>query len=412
MRSLRIAMVAPCPFPTPQGTQVFIGQLARALGECGHRVDLITYHYGDENIREIVPPHRSRPLPISGRLTSGPSLRKPLFDLLLTVKLDQVVRRKGADLIHAHNYEGALAGLLVSRLRKVPLVFHTHNIMTDELPGYFRSAIGRNLARHLGSFLDRQVPRRADACIAVTPQTARFIRRMGVIPGRATIIPPAIDADQFAGPSAREQSDGARLLYAGNLDHYQNLGFLLESFARVLAHRPDCRLWIVTHARPELLEKTARRLDTEKAVTVIRADSFETLRCYLERCDLALCPRISPYGFPIKLLNYLAAGKPVVACRSSAQGVHHGVDGWVVEDNDVAGFAGAVLTLLQDEELRRRLSANARRTALERFSWKTLIPRYEEVYAETLKRWQAQHRRKGNISDRMGTGGLSGWSSF
>ena len=41
MQTLRIAMVAPCPFPTSQGTQVLIGQLAQALRKRGHQVHLV-----------------------------------------------------------------------------------------------------------------------------------------------------------------------------------------------------------------------------------------------------------------------------------------------------------------------------------------------------------------------------------
>jgi glycosyltransferase involved in cell wall biosynthesis len=60
----------------------------------------------------------------------------------------------------------------------------------------------------------------------------------------------------------------------------------------------------------------------------------------------------------------------------------------VVEDNDREGFAEAILTLLEDQALSRRLSENARRTARENFSWDALIPRYEEVYRKVLDRWK------------------------
>jgi 1,2-diacylglycerol 3-alpha-glucosyltransferase len=393
MRSLSIAMVAPCPFPTSQGTQVFIGQLARALHRRGHRVHLVTYHYGEEGLDgrlNGVGLYRSRSLPLTGKLTSGPSFQKPFFDLLLTAKLDQVVRRSRADLIHAHNYEGLLAGLVIGHLRKVPVIFHTHNTMMDELPSYRHSHLGRKMARLLGNLLDGQLPRRAQACIAVTPQIAHYIRHRGVSPGQARAIPPAVNEDPFPATISSQRSAGPpTVLYAGNLDRYQNLDFVIHSFGKVLSRRPDCRLRVITHAPAGDVARAARRWRSYPGIDVIRVESFEALLPHLQACDVVLCPRISPYGFPIKLLNYLAAGKPVVACRSSAQGIEHLHNGLVAEDNDLDGFAEAVLNLLEDEPLRRRLSANARRTAREMFSWETLIPRYEEVYRKTLERWNA-----------------------
>jgi glycosyltransferase involved in cell wall biosynthesis len=233
--------------------------------------------------------------------------------------------------------------------------------------------------------LDRQLPRRADACIAVTPQIVEFIEQMGTAVDTWTIFP-AIDLTQFDRPAAANQGARPQLLYAGNLDEYQNLSFVLRCFQSVLSQRSDCHLSIVTHSSPRHLTRAAAGLGLDEGLSIIHLDSFETMKAHLFRCHLTLCPRVSPYGFPIKLLNYLAAGKPVIACRSSAQGLTHMVDGWVVEDNDLTAFTGAIMTLIEDEKLRKRLSQNARRTAEEKFSWENSAERYEEVYQATLNR--------------------------
>ncbi len=391
MHSLRIAMVAPCPFPTSQGTQMLIGQLVKALRRRGHRVYLVTYHYGDKNLNCTGPVYRSWRLPISGKLGSGPSLQKPIFDMLLAIKLDQVVQREKAQIIHAHNYEGVLSGLLVRRLRKVPLVFHTHNTMTHELPSYSRSRLGRNLAGRLGRLLDHQLPRRADACIAVTPEIAAFARRHGAAAERTWTIPPAIDLDQLEIDSpvpTKSKGNIPHLLYAGNLDNYQNFGLVLKSLKEVVAHYPQCVLEVVTNSSPTRFRAQAEKMSLGKRVHFTQTTSFRTMEKFLFACDLALCPRVSPYGFPIKLLNYLAAGKPVVVCQGSANGIQNMIDGWVVRDNDAHAFAGAIVTLLGNHELRRKLSKNARQTAQESFSWKRCIPRYEEVYQTMLADWR------------------------
>lgn len=393
MQSLRIAMVAPCPFPTSQGTQVFIDQLAKALSRRGHQVHLVAYHYGNPKLDSQGAVHRSWRLPISHKLESGPSPQKPIFDMLLAVKLDIVVQREKTHLIHAHNYEGALVGLAVRRWRKIPLIFHTHNTMTHELPLYSRSQLGRHMAELLGRLLDHHLPRRADACIAVSPDIATFVLQHGTLAGRTWIIPPAIEADQFEMglKTFSENKDAVpRLLYAGNLDAYQNFGLILKSFKEVVHHYPQCVLEVVTNSPPNHFWDKAARMGLRERVHFTQTTSFPVMRELLAECDLALCPRVSPYGFPIKLLNYLAAGKPVVVCRGSANGIQHLVNGWVVGDNDVSGFAWAIMALLKDHRLRRRLSENAWRTAREEFCWERWVPRYEEVYRRVLEDWSSR----------------------
>src|SRR4051812_13309275 len=69
-RRLSIAMLAACPFPTHQGTQVFIRHLASALTGAGHDVHLISYGHGE--YEETMPFHLHRARPLSTRLRSGP----------------------------------------------------------------------------------------------------------------------------------------------------------------------------------------------------------------------------------------------------------------------------------------------------------------------------------------------------
>jgi glycosyltransferase involved in cell wall biosynthesis len=392
MKSLRIAMVAPCPFPTSQGTQVFIGQLVQALRKRGHQIHLLTYHYGDKSLNFPPPVRRSWRLPISHKLSSGPSPQKPIFDMLLAIQLNKLVQEERVQIIHAHNYEGMLVGLLIRRLRKVPVVFHTHNTMTNELPSYSRSPWGQRMAGWLARLLDGQLPGRADACIAVSPHIAAFIRQHGAAADKIWTIPPAIEAGQFEMDEKSIQGGekgGPHLLYAGNLDAYQNFSLILESLPEVVAHFPQCFLEVVTNSSPARCQEQANRMGLRERVRFTQTTSFRLMRELLAECDLALCPRVSPYGFPIKLLNYLAAGKPVVICRGSANGIQHLVNGWVVRDEDAHDFARAIVSLLGDPGLRHRLSENARKMVREKYSWEQWVPRYEEVYQKTLENRRA-----------------------
>jgi glycosyltransferase involved in cell wall biosynthesis len=279
--------------------------------------------------------------------------------------------------IHAHNYEAAIAGLAVGRLTRRPVVYHGHNALAEELPTYFRGVLAR-LAHRVGRLADAHVPRRADFCIAVSDDLGRILRSRGVAEDGLACIAPVSEPDAAPAPPARGGSN-ALVCYAGNFDGYQNLEFLLESFARVRARVPAARLVLVTHAAvaPRLRGPTA-------GVEVRRAGTYAEVRALLDAADVAVCPRAERSGFPMKLLNYMAAGKAIVASAGSAKGLSDGITGRVVADGDAPGFAAAVADLLEDAPTRHRLGAAARAVVEDPAAWETVLDRIEAIYRRVL----------------------------
>jgi glycosyltransferase involved in cell wall biosynthesis len=84
----------------------------------------------------------------------------------------------------------------------------------------------------------------------------------------------------------------------------------------------------------------------------------------------------------MKLLNYMAAGKAIVASAGSAKGVVDGVTGRVVADGDEAAFADAIVQLLRDPGERARLGAAARRAVADPAAWDGVLDRVESIYRQ------------------------------
>src|SRR2546428_504040 len=225
---MRLALVLAGRYPDLRGSQVLVQQLADGIRGRGHAVHLVTYGAVASG----------RPGPRAGRIAR---------DLGLVARLWRTVRREAIDLIHAHNYEAAIASLVVGRATGRPVVYHGHTALAEELPLYFRARLARALAHRLGRLLDAHVPRRADFCIAVTEELGEILRRRGVAARDLTCIAPAAAPRDASAHRPRAGSE-ALVCYAGNLDGYQNLGFLLRSFVRVRARVPAARLVLVTHA--------------------------------------------------------------------------------------------------------------------------------------------------------------------
>jgi 1,2-diacylglycerol 3-alpha-glucosyltransferase len=389
----KVVMVAASPFPYPQGSQVLVGQLSAALQRRGHGVRLVTYHFGIGQPPAGVALHRSRPLPGGRPVEARPSWQKPLLDLLLAGELLRTVRQSEPDVMHTHNFEGLLAALSVRRLTGVPVIYHVHNAMGLELHTYFRSRVGRWAGGVVGRWVDGHLARHAEYCIVLTERAAGYFRQRGV--QRMGVIPPGIDLEPGSAAGARQEvGDGPLVLYSGNLDPYQDLDLLLGAFRLVTCARPDVRLVFSTNDAPEEWEARAGELGIGERVVFVRSNDFEPARGLLAAADVAVCPRLTCLGFPIKLLNYMAAGKAIVASAGSACGLRHLENGWVVADGDVPGMAAAILALLDDPALARRLGEKAQDTARQEYTWERAAAAIEEIYRQVGRAGSSPGQRR------------------
>jgi glycosyltransferase involved in cell wall biosynthesis len=312
---------------------------------------------------------------------AGPSWQKPFLDLLLTQLVLQVVRCWQPDLMHTHNFEGLLAALFVRRLTNIPVIHHVHNAMGLELHTYFRTSLGRWLGRTTGHWVDAHLPRRADYCIVLNERAVGYFRQRGV--DRLRVIPPGIDLGSvLTGRGRFDLGGGPLVVYSGNLDRYQDLDLLLEAFRQLLAFRPDARLAFSTYAKPDKVRTRAEALGLADQTLFVVANDFGAVRELIAAADLAVCPRQVCLGFPIKLLNYMAEGKAIVASAGSACGLQHLENGWVVDNGDVAGMASAMRTLLDDPALAHRLGERARATVQHEYTWDRAVDSIEEIYRQ------------------------------
>jgi glycosyltransferase involved in cell wall biosynthesis len=387
-RAYRIVMVAACPYPTTQGTQVYIRGLCRALVASGHEVHLVTYHFGEDHLAPCgATIHRTAALRGYSKLRSGPGWGKPLLDLLLLQKLRKVIRAVQPDLIHAHNYEAQLVACLARRGAAVPVVYSAHNLMSDELESYFEGPISRRFARAVAGFLDRELPRRADRCVTLCEAAVPALAALGMEPSRIHPILPGLHADEF--PAAPRKPSGGvsglRVVYAGNPDSYQDLQLLFSAMASVCRHLPSARLRLVSSAGLGPTVELAQRCGLDsRFIEPFVEQRWTNVASLVGACDVAALPRRLCRGFPIKLMNYRALGLPVVACAGAAEGVRHGEDGLVVPF-DVDAYADALVSLLRDPELAVRMGQTARSETLREHRWERRVLDFERVYSVTLE---------------------------
>jgi len=389
MRRYSIAMIAPCPFPANYGTPGAIREMCETLSMQGHQIHVITYPFGEDlpvGSAKIWRPWYWRK---SNRLHAGPSCKKLLLDLLLLIKVCRVVRSEQIDIIHGHNYEGALIGFIAKLLTGKPLIYNAVNLMADELPsyGFIKPAF---LANPIARFLDRVVTKIPDYFIAVTKELREALVRLGAPAERISFIACGVKTGMFdkSDPAALraryEVGQRPVVMYTGINSPFQRIDHLLRAFWFTLQGEPTALLMVVSPLKhdPDLAanRELAQSLGISQSVRWIEGQTLAELPDYLALATVAAMSRPEVPGHPIKLLNYMAAAKPIVCFEGAAKGVRHMQEAYVVCDHDWQTLGLGILTLVRNPELAARLGKRAKQMAARDFDWSRLCRKIEDIY--------------------------------
>src|SRR5437773_5348523 len=389
-----VAMVAACPFPVNHGSAASIREMSDTLSQMGHAVHIVTYQTGQKEIAVgHAKVHRTGPFRPETNARVGPSPEKFLEDLALCRLPRRVIQREQIDIIHAHNYEGALTGVMAKWITGRPLLYNAVNLMSDELAGYgfIRPAW---LARAIERGLDWFVPIFPDHITAVSPELKQWFVEHGIPEQKVDMIPAGMQPEMFnnAAPEklrARHAiPDRPIVMYTGVLNAFQRIDYLLRAFAVVLKEQPDALLLMVSPLVCESNEREHRKLADQlgisPAVMWIAPHSLDDLPSYLALATVTAISRPECPGHPVKLLNYMAAGKPIVCSTGSAKGLRHLHDAFIVPNHDWEALGKVIVTLLKVRALAARVGANARATVLANFDWRQICAKIECIYDRLL----------------------------
>ena len=162
-----------------------------------------------------------------------------------------------------------------------PVVYHGHSALADELPTYYASPRPRRRwMGRLGRLLDAQVPRRADFCIAVSDELGARAAARRASPGDVlACIEPAAAPAELDGAAGRRRRRAALVCYAGNLDGYQNLDFLLRG-VRARPRRRAGRAPACSSRHPDAHDQAARLVarGLGPGVEIVLAASYDEVR--------------------------------------------------------------------------------------------------------------------------------------
>jgi|GEM_PF-20448 len=305
-------------------------------------------------------------------LGGGPGTERACLRLLHNLTLYREAARAAArwrpDVVYERYALCSIAGGLLARRLGVPHILEVNAPLADEEARYR----GLGLAR-ITRWLERWTMRRADHVVVVSPTLDAHARRQGVRSDRIRVLPNGVDTRLFHpardGEAVRERLglDGEFVAgFSGSLRPWHGVSHLIAGFAAASNAHPAMRLLILGDGQERAsLEALARERGVAERVVFTGAVPHAEVGDYLAACDV-LCAPYGPseefYFSPIKIAEYFASGRPVVASDvgrlREALGEASSAAVWTAP-GDEAGIGDALVALARDPERRDRLSRNA-----------------------------------------------------
>jgi glycosyltransferase involved in cell wall biosynthesis len=194
---------------------------------------------------------------------------------------------------------------------------------------------------------------------------------MGVDPARMTVVPVGVDHAVFR-PRPELSPVPGRIMVTSSSDvPMKGLVPLLEAVAKLRTER-EIELVVIGNPRPDgRVARTIERLGLAPVVHCVSGISDDELAQNYAQAQVAVVPSLYE-GFSLPAIEAMACGVALVATTGGALPEvigDHGVTGLLVPPNDPEALASAIRRLLDDDELRRRLSAAGRERVLGRFTW-------------------------------------------
>lgn len=353
-------LVAPIVrIPAPQVLDSLLSDLERAGGAKG----------GDEKRR------RTRVAHALGHIWNN---------VMTEQTLEQVARDFRPDLLFEVYSPYGIAGGVVARRLGLRHILNAHAPLAREGAEYRQQAL-----QEAAESLERAAFDYAQLVVTNSKELRDELAAAGVSPSKIEVVPNGVDVDLFApeGETCRAGLEGKFVVgFVASLRLWHGVEMLVDAF-RELAADPRFHLLVVGDGpQARELRRLARELPGR--LTHVGAVPLADVPRYVRAMDVAVAPYPPIPGFyfsPLKVLEYMAAARPVVGSRIGqiAELIRDGETGLLVPPGDAAALANAVRRLAADDALRRRLGAQAAAEARREHTWTQRASRILEL-AERL----------------------------
>lgn len=300
------------------------------------------------------------------------------WDWKTVARIRELVEAYGVDVLHTHGYKADIYGYAAAWPNRVALVATCHNWPSQLLSMRTYAAIDRLVLRHF------------DRVATASGPVAQILSRWKVPARKLKTIPNGVDMEPLLEPAPAPSKEldagsGSVVGFVGRLAPDKGGAVLLSAAQVVLATFPNTKFVFAGDgpARAEWEAMAARLGIRSKVFFLGKRDDMPAIYAAL---DIVVLPSFKE-AMPMCLLEALAAARPVIATSVGAipQLVIPGVTGLLFEPGDVNALSAAMLRLLREPELGRKLGRHGHAHVARHFASEVVGKSYIGLYQEALQ---------------------------
>lgn len=285
------------------------------------------------------------------------------------------------------NYADLMSLKVAAEFPALPLVLEVNGLIHEEL-----RSIGRPRLARFARSIEQDLWQRAEAIRVVSGELKSMLAEAGVAPRKIHVIYNGADARAFQGVDGTVERKALSIApgdvvfcYIGSFRPFHGLDDMVEAARKIAPQSRNVRFLMVGDGpRRVALERMIEEAGLASRFVFTGAVPHERIPLLLAASDV--CLSIYPAGqrmyfCPLKLIEYLAAGKAVLASEVGVQRelLRHGDTAWLAAVGDVDALARSIESLAGDTQLRDALGRNARRLVEERLTWEHTAAKIEKL---------------------------------
>lgn len=379
-----------------------VWRLSTALAQQGHDVHVVTRDHPDAPSEEMMDGvHVIR----AGEYPPIVSFEDLIpwvmqFNLSVMERATSLMLDGPIDVVHAHDWLVAYAAAGIKNVFSAPLVATIHATEYGRHQGHLPGPMNK-LIHQIEWWLTYESRRTITCSQYMHDECARIFE---LPPGKMNVISNGVDLDAFARPEGVDEfttkvtRPGEKLIFfAGRLEYEKGVQTVLDALARVRERQPVRFVVAGVGTHAQTLREHVERDGLSDIVEFLGFVPDEDLRMWYAAADLAVVPSLyEPFG--MVALETMASGTPCIAADTGGlrELVVHEATGLRFTPGDPESLSSAMLRLLTDKRLDKRLTVDARRMLNDQFSWPSIAQRthtvYERAIAEEHTLRRAQHR--------------------
>ena len=306
-------------------------------------------------------------------------------------QIAQCISEEKFDIVHVEHLRGSRYGVfLKSRFPEIPVVWDS----VDCISHLFRQAASHSRS-FFGKFMTRfELPRTVQAesdlicqfdhalITSIADRNAMLeLVPSGHTPSQISVLPNGVDTEYFY-PNPALQRDAETIVFSGKMSYHANISmakYLVEEIMpRIWKIRPAARLYIVGK------DPTADIKDLQKDPRILVTGTVNDIRPFLWRATVSVVPLLYGAGIQNKILEAMATGTPVVTTCGALSALEAQPGEHLLISDDPQGFSQAVLRLIQDPNLQKKIGDAGLSYVRAYHQWVSIASRLVHIYKQVL----------------------------